>query len=81
MDAQPVGQDWKSDFAIPTIPDDPKREDLDAGDDVLRVVRGGSWGGVRDYARCAYRGRVLPDDRHDDIGFRVVLRSAPIPQL
>jgi formylglycine-generating enzyme required for sulfatase activity len=44
-----------------------------------QVVRGGSWDYNRDYARCAFRSRLLPDSRNDFIGFRVVLRSAPVP--
>ena len=75
------GKDWgKPDFAYPYDPDDRKREDLNAGNDVLRVVRGGAWSLNRDLARCACRLRGLPGVRYDDIGFRVVLRSAPIPQ-
>ncbi len=38
-----------------------------------RVVRGGSWGNSRYYARCACRGRDGPDDRSGDVGFRVVV--------
>jgi formylglycine-generating enzyme required for sulfatase activity len=72
------GTDWqKPDFAYPYRPDDPKREDLRAGDDVWRV-RGGSWGYNRGYARCAYRAGLRPGDRNDDLGFRVVVRSAPV---
>ena len=38
------GKDWqKPDFKYPYQPDDPNREDLDAGDDVWRVLRGGSF--------------------------------------
>ena len=68
----------KPDFPYPYDPDDPKREALNAGDELLRVVRGGSWGYYRDDARCAFRRRDLPDARYDDLGFRVVLRSAPV---
>ena len=53
-------------------------EALDAGDDIMRLVRGGSWGGSRELARCAWRLRVHPDFRSYDLGFRVVLRSAPV---
>ena len=35
-------------------------------------------GHARGDARCAYRIRIRPDLRSDDIGFRVVLRSAPV---
>ena len=40
-----------------------------------RVLRGGSWSDFRDYARSAYRGRVLPSNRGYDFGFRVVCSS------
>jgi Sulfatase-modifying factor enzyme 1 len=43
-----------------------------------KVVRGGSWNNNRDNARCAYRNRNQPDNRNDNIGFRVVLRSAHV---
>ena len=33
----------KPNFAYPYDPDDSNREDLNAGNDVLRVVRGGAW--------------------------------------
>ena len=64
--------------AYPYDPDDPKREDLDAGNDKSRVVRGGAWDDGRGLARCAYRSRTPPGGRSGRIGFRVVLRSAPI---
>ena len=60
----------------PYRPDD-GREDPEVAD-VRRVVRGGSWSGTRDYARCAYRDSCPPDDRDGDLGFRVV-RGSPIP--
>lgn len=37
-----------------------------------RVVRGGSWSGIQDYARAAFRGYYTPDDRLDLLGFRLV---------
>jgi formylglycine-generating enzyme required for sulfatase activity len=54
---------------------DPKdgREDLEAGDDAPRVLRGGSWGYNRYNARCSYRGWNYPVARGDDLGFRVVV--------
>ena len=36
------------------------------------VLRGGSWGVVRDFARCAYRGHGDPDYRLSNLGFRCV---------
>jgi len=53
------------------------RENLGSGENVLRVVRGGSWGDHRFYARCAYRNWSPPGGRFALLGFRVVLRSAP----
>jgi formylglycine-generating enzyme required for sulfatase activity len=49
------------------------RENLEAGDDVPRVLRGGSWGYYRSGARCAYRFRDLPYYRWHDVGFRIVV--------
>ncbi|MGH8863811.1 MAG: NACHT domain-containing protein [Burkholderiales bacterium] len=74
------GKDWqKPDFLYPYDPDDGRREDLEAGNDVLRGVRGGSWYGGRGLARCASRRGNRPVDRNDGVGFRVVVRSAPVP--
>ena len=42
-----------------------------------RVLRGGSWSNGRGVARCAYRDRYVPLNRHDEVGFRV-LCSSPI---
>ncbi len=73
------GTDWqKTDFGYPYDPKDVKREALDAGDDVLRVVRGGSWYYPQDDARCAFRRRLPPGSRYDGLGFRVVLRPPPV---
>ena len=74
---------WGSDFSKPAFkypvkPDDSRRDDVTAGDEVLRLVRGGSWDGSSDDARCAYRDRSHPDDRDLSLGFRVVLRSSPV---
>jgi hypothetical protein len=73
------GTDWeKPDFAYSYRADDARREALDAGNEVLRVVRGGSWYGHRVRARCACRNGDRPDSRHGYLGFRVVLRAAPV---
>lgn len=42
-------------------------------------VRGGSWYCPSIFARCAYRLSLDPGLRLDDLGFRVALRSAPVP--
>jgi hypothetical protein len=41
-------------------------------------VRGGSWNNPRDNARCAYRNRNQPDNRNNNLGLRVVLRSSHV---
>jgi hypothetical protein len=54
------------------------RESIDAASEDSRVVRGGSWYGSVYLARCAFRFGDVPDSRYDGLGFRVVLRSAPV---
>jgi formylglycine-generating enzyme required for sulfatase activity len=53
------------------------REDLMAEDDVRRVVRGGSWFSDANSSRAAVRSRLIPASRGFDLGFRVVVLSAP----
>lgn len=43
-----------------------------------RVVRGGSWNNDYHNARAAYRNRNNPDNRNNNVGFRVV-RAAHVP--
>ena len=69
---------FKPTFGYPYQADDARREDLSAKDDVYRVVRGGSWSGLRVDARCAYRDWYSPVFRYGYLGFRVVLRSSPV---
>ncbi len=66
------GKDFsKPDFKYPYDPKDKRREDLKAPDDILRVLRGGSFfNGARD-ARCAFRGRYNPFSWVGFNGFRV----------
>ena len=71
------GENWaEPDFRYPYDPGD-GREDREARNDVCRVVRGGSWDNNRRFARCAYRFRYIPDLWYDDLGFRVVVSTAP----
>ena len=39
---------------------------------IVRVVRGGSWSNNSRNARSAIRNRNTPDNRNNNIGFRVV---------
>ena len=59
-------------FAYPYDPRD-GRENLEAGDDFRRVVRGGSFYRARRDARCAFRFRLVPHGVWPDIGFRVAV--------
>ncbi|MCI5223196.1 MAG: formylglycine-generating enzyme family protein, partial [Candidatus Electrothrix sp. AR4] len=72
---------WGKDFEKPefTYADWQKqgkkeREDLNINE--LRVIRGGSWDNIPDFARCSFRYRFNPDLRYDNIGFRVVFSLA-----
>lgn len=44
---------------------------------ILRVLRGGSWGYHARFCRAAYRGGRAPDDDDDVIGFRLVVPGLP----
>jgi iron(II)-dependent oxidoreductase len=69
----------KPDYKYPYSPDDSKREDLRAGDEIWRVVRGGSWFLLQVNSRCAVRFGLLLVNRFNHGGFRVVvLCSAPV---
>jgi formylglycine-generating enzyme required for sulfatase activity len=70
------GKEWgKPDFKYPYKPDD-GRENLEAGSDVMRVLRGGSWFYDQRYARCASRYRSIPGGFGNLVGFRVVVSLA-----
>ena len=68
---------WKKgwDKTVYRYPYDPAdgRENLEADDNALRVLRGGSWYGIQGHARCSYRFRYDPLDWFDLCGFRVVV--------
>jgi iron(II)-dependent oxidoreductase len=70
------GKDWeKPDYVYPYDCED-GREDTEADNEMLRVLRGGSWISNRTYARCAFRLRGHPHFGRDNIGFRVVVSPA-----
>jgi formylglycine-generating enzyme required for sulfatase activity len=67
------GEDFSEpEFKYPYRPGD-KRENLKARDNVLRVLRGGSFNDYRNGVRCAYRFWFYPGDGWNDYGFRVVV--------
>ncbi len=49
------------------------REDLSAGIEMLRTVRGGSYFSLPVHARCAYHRRNAPDYICENLGFRVAI--------
>lgn len=49
------------------------REDLEAGQDMLRVLRGGGFNYDAGSIRCTHRDRSYPHLRNENIGFRVVM--------
>jgi formylglycine-generating enzyme required for sulfatase activity len=67
-----TGEEVKFQFKYPYDPTD-GRENLEAEDDMLRVLRGGSFIIGRNLARCAYRYRNYPYARIRHYGFRVVV--------
>jgi formylglycine-generating enzyme required for sulfatase activity len=68
------GEDWKKPkFKYPYLKDD--RENLEAGKDILRMLRGGSFNNNERNVRCANRNRNNPDNRNRNIGFRVVVST------
>ncbi len=67
------GKDWqKPEFTYPYRPGD-GRENLKAGDDVRRVLRGGSFDYSQLNARCSYRHWLNPNLRGRLGSFRVVV--------
>jgi formylglycine-generating enzyme required for sulfatase activity len=63
------------DYRCPYRPTD-GRENLDAGDEKGRVLRGGAFNDLLRVVRCAYRDGDSPNLRDDDIGFRIVMHPA-----
>ncbi len=55
-----------------------RRDDRELSDaESERVVRGGSWINIHRFARCAGRGREVPDNFSDDVGFRLFSPGFP----
>ena len=68
---------WGKDLMNPEYkyPYDPGngRENLEANDEIRRVLRGGSWFDFHNLARCSRRLRFEPNLRHTSSGIRVVV--------
>jgi formylglycine-generating enzyme required for sulfatase activity len=65
--------DWTSSAYLPyPYRADQQRENPGLPDVRRRVARGGSWVDYRHAARCAYRNRNHPNNRNNNVGFRVV---------
>jgi len=67
---------WGKDFSEPEFKypydvEENGREDVELGDEWLRVIRGGSWATSENSLRCAYRNRSYPNYRNYNLGFRV----------
>lgn len=65
------GKDWqKPDYVYPYTDKTRERDDLMASQEILRVLRGGSWYYGQEVVRAAVRFRYNPDFRLDNYGFR-----------
>ena len=68
-----LGKAWLGpEFGYPYDPTD-GRENLEAGPEVHRAVRGGSWTVDARRLRCAFRDGLPPTSRHSADGFRVAV--------
>lgn len=67
-------QDWYGGNAYAA---GPARDPAGPRTGVQRVVRGGSWGSLREFARSAIRGRYAPDYRFNYLGLRIAAQAAP----
>ncbi|WLE98955.1 MAG: SUMF1/EgtB/PvdO family nonheme iron enzyme [Candidatus Electrothrix communis] len=66
----------KTEFAYADWQKRSREEREDPNVNELRVIRGGSWLNVPNYARCSFRGWYLPISRLNGLGFRVVFSLA-----
>ncbi|MCP4229014.1 MAG: SUMF1/EgtB/PvdO family nonheme iron enzyme, partial [bacterium] len=66
--------DWYGDY-----PDDEQADPHGPASGQSRVLRGGSFSGGSAYLRSASRRGGDPDERDDDVGFRVSWRAAGGP--
>ena len=71
---------WGRDINAPEYPypystDKNERENIQAPDDVRRVVRGGAWDDESESVRCAHRFSNPTISRNNLLGFRVAARS------
>ena len=73
------GENWeKPEFRYPYDPGD-GRENLEAGDDALRVLRGGAFYNLVNCVRCAFRSWRDPNFRIAIYGFRIVVSPISPP--
>ncbi len=68
----------QKEYGYPYTPDD-GREELEGGDTIVRVLRGGSWASEQERARCAARLRDYPGDWSLNGGFRCCATSSLSP--
>ena len=67
--------DWYGDYPAGSVTDP-----IGPATGSHRVCRGGSWGIDAVVCRSAARGRVIPSERHNFMGFRVALSTSEIPK-
>ncbi len=67
----------KPDFKYPYHPED-GRENLEAADEICRVLRGGAFIVEQGHIRCAYRFGFNPRNRFGSIGFRFLVVSGSL---
>lgn len=65
----------KPEFQYPYSKDKDERENIQASDEIRRVVRGGAWDDDREGIRSAYRIPNPPVSRNNLLGFRVASRG------